>query len=148
MSQIDELFGKALNMADAAGKKTGELVEVSRLKLSLAKLNTSIDEEYKNLGKIVYEMRSIEKADTHAVDEICEKIVVLREKIKQLEQQIAILTNTNLCECCKNSNPSCALFCSKCGAKIDKTANADTKPEEEEDGFTQRYINDEPNNED
>ena len=55
MSRFDDLLLKAKTVANAAGKKTGELVEVSKLKLEAVQINSDIQKAYERLGSVVYE---------------------------------------------------------------------------------------------
>ena len=47
----------AIEKANVVGKKTGELVDTSKLKLQAVDLNSDIKRNYEALGRAVYESR-------------------------------------------------------------------------------------------
>lgn len=51
---FDSLISKMKNAASAAGQKTGELYEFSKLKVKVVSLKNQLGKEYKKLGKAVY----------------------------------------------------------------------------------------------
>lgn len=54
MFDFDSLISKVKNAASAAGQKTGELYEFSKLKVKVMSLKSQLGKEYKKLGKAVY----------------------------------------------------------------------------------------------
>ena len=114
-SMAAEAAGKA---AQNVGKKTGEVVEVTKLNLKIFDLNTEIEVLYKALGRMVY--------DTHAgkevnAEELDEKIAAIDEKkalIAEIKEKVAEKKTITKCpncgrECDKNDS-----FCRTCGAQI------------------------------
>ncbi len=69
---MEELFGKAKKVVDAAGKKTGEFVEISKLKLSAMQLNTDIKALYEKLGSAVYSMNKAHYNNAELLDSLTE----------------------------------------------------------------------------
>ena len=70
MSRFDDLLLKAKTVANAAGKKTGELVEVSKLKLEAVQINSDIQKAYERLGSVVYEQEKT-GADNNDLIALC-----------------------------------------------------------------------------
>lgn len=54
MFDFDTLISKAKSAATAAGQKTGEIYELSKLKMKIISLRSQLGKEYKKLGKAVY----------------------------------------------------------------------------------------------
>ena len=55
MSAFDHFLDKAKQMADVAGRKTGEVVESSKYKMQAYKITGNIQKAYEKLGSIVYD---------------------------------------------------------------------------------------------
>lgn len=54
MNELNTLFGKARSFANAVGKKTGEVVETSKVKLQMVSVNGEISRAYEEIGSLVY----------------------------------------------------------------------------------------------
>lgn len=125
MNKFDELFNKAKAVANAAGKKTGEMVEVSKLKLQVVQLNSDVDKIYKRIGELTYiqsrnntdAKREIETAMAE-IDKMYQEIEALNIKINDAQQMIK-------CQNCGAANSVDAIFCSRCGKSLNETANAE-----------------------
>ena len=57
MANINEFINTAKDLADLAGKKAGEAVEVSKLKINNVKINGEIQKTYEKLGAFVYKFQ-------------------------------------------------------------------------------------------
>ena len=56
MGVWEEIWDKTKDVANAAGKKTGEIVEISKYKIQVAQINGDIRSQYEKLGNAVYNM--------------------------------------------------------------------------------------------
>ena len=126
---IEDIFGKAKKVANAAGKKTGELVELSKLKLNAMQINTDIKALYQKLGGAVYSMKRASYENQELLDSLMEEIDDKREELKAVNDQIAALQKAKECPCCQTKNPKEAYYCQKCGSKLS------VPDKEDEDGF-------------
>ena len=106
---MEELFGKAKKVANAAGKKTGELVEISKLKLSAMQVNTDIKAHYEN---------------SELLESLIEEIDEKRAELKKINDKIAVLQKAKECPCCQTKNPQTAFYCQKCGSKLPTPADS------------------------
>lgn len=109
---------RARDAADKAGKKTGEMVEFSKLKISAAENQKKIDGEYAELGKMVYKAAKDHTDCTEYVNEKAVAIDALFEKQKELEDKINAMRKIKKCEQCGSENTESAEYCCKCGAKL------------------------------
>lgn len=131
MVSFDDLFNKARDVANLAGKKTGEVVEVSKLKLKAVQLNADIQKAYEKLGSIVYEQ---EKTDGNAAELIAlcvSEIDLLFTEFNDINDKIAETKSTIKCHNCGAINSDEAIYCSRCGTTLiipytNKTENEDT----------------------
>lgn len=84
---IEDIFGKAKQAASAAGKKTEELVEISKLKLSAMQVNTDIKALYEKLGSAVYSMQKAHYENPELVASLVEEIDDKRGDLKKIRDK-------------------------------------------------------------
>lgn len=116
---IGDRTGKAYkNAADNAGKKAADVVASTKLNLKIFDLNAEIDQIYKEIGKMVYDIHlGVEEDEeelNHRLDLIDEKIASvesLREKIKDIKAE-------PVCPSCGRACKKTDTFCSGCGAQL------------------------------
>lgn len=122
MSKFDEIFDEfvymAKNAADVATKKTGEVVEVSKLRYQIKQTQWEIEKTYAKLGAIVYES----KKGTENFDEMIQLAVVeiddLNQKLADLAQKVRAYKKIVECTSCSKENEMGALYCTRCGAPL------------------------------
>ncbi len=115
---IEDIFDRAKQVADAAGKKTSELVGISKLKLSAMQLGNEIRELYRKLGGAVYSMTKADYENPELVAALVEEIDEKREALQKLRDQIAMLQKAKACPCCQTKNHKDAAYCQRCGSKL------------------------------
>lgn len=118
---FEDVFGKAKKAANVAGKKTEELVEISKLKFSAMQINTDIKALYEKLGNAVYSMKKANYENPELVDGLVEEIDDKRKELKDIHDEIAVLQKAKECPCCQTKNPKDAYYCQKCGSKLPVT---------------------------
>lgn len=118
MANIEGFIDKARLVADAAGKKTGEIVEISKLKLQCVKLNNDINKLYAKLGESVYAMKGQGYENTAVIDNLCSNIKKLLKQLDDVSAKIADMKNIIICSACGEKNPNTSYYCSKCGSRI------------------------------
>ena len=132
---IEDIFGKAKQAATAAGKKTEELVEISKLKLSAMQVNTDIKALYEKLGSAVYSMQKAHYENPELMASLVEDIDEKRGELKKIRDKIAVLQKAKECPCCQTKNSRDAYYCQKCGSKLpvqeDDCAESDIRSEDD-----------------
>lgn len=118
MGVFEDAVLRAKDAADFAGKKTSELVEMSKLKLSASSVEKRIDSEYLELGKMVYKAAKENTDCTEYVTEKTAAIDALYDEYAQVQRKINELRKVKRCPECSADNASDAVYCSKCGAKL------------------------------
>jgi ribosomal protein L40E len=109
---------KAKGAADFAGKKTGEFVELSKLRISASEIEKKIDSEYLELGKMVYKAAKEHTDCTDYVGEKAAAIDALFVEHAEFTRKISELRNVKKCPQCDHENPPEAEYCTKCGTKL------------------------------
>lgn len=117
MDFIKNITKKVTETAKVAAKKSGEMVELTKLKMNISSEEDKIEKEYAQMGKIVFETFERGEKVGEEFEAHCEKIASYRENIKAMKDQILKLKNVKTCPECGEEVDSEALFCPKCGAK-------------------------------
>ena len=113
---MENFIAELKNTANKVFKKSGELVELSKTKISIATIKSDISSNFKLLGEIVYlSQRDGSEINTDEVEEIMERINALYEKMADLNETATGLMNKKLCPECEEANETDAAFCSRCG---------------------------------
>lgn len=118
MGVFEDAVIKAKVAADYAGKKTGEFVEISKLRISASETEKKIDDEYRELGKMVYKASKEHTDCTEYVQEKATAIDTLYTELAGINNKINDLRNVKKCPLCSFINQQEADFCMKCGTKL------------------------------
>ena len=115
MNDFNAILSKMKSWANAAGKKTEEVVEASKLKLQIVSLNGEISKAYEELGSLVYHAAKKNETIGEEMDVAMDKIDSLLEKLQELESKVGEIKKVRTCSNCGASCPTDAHFCSRCG---------------------------------
>ena len=96
-------------------KKTGDMVEVSKINISISQEKDKISKLYSEIGKATYEQYKAGN-DVGFTDK-CEIIVEHEATIQQLQQRIQEIKNVKNCISCGAVMELETAFCPQCGAK-------------------------------
>jgi len=55
MATIDDVISKAKTVAEAAGKKTSEFIEITKLRIEIAEQEREMAYIFEGLGRLVYD---------------------------------------------------------------------------------------------
>ena len=119
MGTFEDVVIKAKSVADAAGKKTVELVEMTKLSLAIAEAKDKNEKIFCEMGKIVYDAV---KDDSDCIEEIKAKALIVDDNIvmiNQLNEKLAQMKCMKKCAICGSDNQKVSTYCHKCGAKLD-----------------------------
>lgn len=117
MAFLENLGKKVGEAAQAAAKKSGELVEVTKLNVSIGQEEDKIHKLYLQIGKSVYEKSKAEGVADDYVKEACDAVAAHEQNIKALREKIAEIKGIKSCVSCGAEMEKAQIFCSKCGAK-------------------------------
>lgn len=123
---MEKFISEIKNRADKVAKKSGELVEISKTKLSMANTKSEISSNFKILGELVYlSQKASTESDPQKIEETISKIDELYERLGELSELNSMLKNEKNCPNCKKSNSIDAQFCSGCGYKFSNNDSED-----------------------
>ena len=115
---FDDVLSKAKGAAYVATKKTGEIVEVSKLKLKCIQLNGQIKDEYEKLGSAVYSMRKNGYENEELIASVSAEIDSLLKELDEVSSKVESIKSIIVCPTCGKKNPDTSYYCSKCGSRI------------------------------
>ena len=126
MDKFIDTLKKGFNIAvNEAGKlkkvvadKTTNIVDVTKLNLSLNEAERKTGKLYEKIGEIVYENYASGNDVDIELRTICAEIETLKEEADNLKEQIAALKNAAVCPSCGQQNDKSGDYCSKCGEKL------------------------------
>lgn len=124
MGTLDSIFNRARDVANDMGKKANDVVEVSKLKLSVVSLGSDIDKVYQKLGLMVYEMVKSGSENRELIDGCVAEVDALKIKLDEVNAKMDELKNVRRCEGCGNAVELSAQFCPMCGTLIRKPVQA------------------------
>lgn len=122
MTNINDLLNAAKGWADLAGKKANEAVEVSKLQINNVKINGDLQKAYEKLGAFVYKMHKEDDSNEELILMCISEIDDLMEQLEDNEKKINEARHKVKCPSCEAVNELDAIYCIKCGAKIETVA--------------------------
>ena len=124
----------AASMANTVAKKSGELVEISKLTLNLAALEESKGDLLKEIGQLVFDQYEAGSEFSEDLKAQCGSVKETNEKINTIKEKIMEIKNINKCQACGTDMKLDDVFCSKCGAKLPEVEiNEEVVAEEQND---------------
>ena len=116
-SVFENLSRKVTDTAKAAAKKSSEVVEVTKLNLSIGSEEDKIKKAYAEIGKNVYGVFASGEEVGDSFKCQCELIRSYENNIKDMRLKILDLKELKICPTCGIELESEIAFCSKCGTK-------------------------------
>ena len=111
---------KGFTIAAQKTKETSESVfEIAKLKYKLVEINSEIEENFKKIGKLVYNAGE-EEDITEGIKELCEEITSLSEKRDDMQENFNELVNKKQCPKCGMKLDKDFEYCPKCGHSFEE----------------------------
>ena len=113
-----EKIKRKLSKAAVKTKETsGTMVEIAKLKYKITEIKCNIDDNYKAIGKLVYNASDDEDISA-GISELREKITSLIEAKNDMQSRCDELVNKKQCPECESRIEKDFDFCPKCGYKF------------------------------
>ncbi|MBQ9938243.1 MAG: zinc ribbon domain-containing protein [Oscillospiraceae bacterium] len=116
---FDDIFEGVKDIAEIAGQKTVEIVDVSKLKIELASINNSIKKCHEKLGVLTYNAAK-KGTDSAVIDSCIEELDALYAKRDECREKINEVRPVRRCPNCGAARSASAIYCNICGEKIEK----------------------------
>lgn len=126
---FDTALGKIKDFANAAGKKTEEVVEISKLKISKAQTNSDLQKAFERLGRVYYEMRTDEADYSDIVKVSIAEINELKAKLEDIDEKYAQVKQVIRCKKCGGFCARDSLYCARCGTPLQPKDTQETEQE-------------------
>lgn len=130
MSVLENFTKKVTETAKAAAKKSGDIVEVTKLSVAINTEEDKIEQEYTNIGKIIFESYNNGAQVSDEISGICSRIKAHEKNIEEIKQKIQDLKKVKICTNCKNEMDIDIAYCPKCGTKQEIPQPAPAAPTE------------------
>ncbi len=119
MGVFEDVILNAKTAVNAVGKKAGEMVDISKLRLSATEITREISNQFEEIGRMIYEAKKAETnpdesiaAKTAVIDELYEQLDAVHDKLDELKKSVK-------CETCGTRCAKGTVYCPKCGVKLD-----------------------------
>jgi hypothetical protein len=106
--------------ANDAGRKAGELWEITRLRMQIYDLNSELKDIFRKMGEIVFAAHQDPDADTGGIDALLTQAAEKSSEINGMRQRVASFKQADAC-----ANPDCGrsvekedAFCRTCGTAV------------------------------
>jgi len=99
-------------------KKTGEIVEATKVKVAIADLENEIETMYADIGRLVFKAYSDNTPPSEEINEKCAQITLKLKEVDELEIKLSGIKDEIKCPECGADNASGSQFCSSCGTKL------------------------------
>lgn len=112
-----DIGGKAREVT----RRSTELLEVTKMKFDLSKLEKEMENNLAGLGALVYQQSKGEEGLESEIERLCQVTRELEANIKSVEEQIAKLQPKPItCPQCSAVLPEGGKYCSYCGLNVVK----------------------------
>lgn len=115
---FDEMLNRTRSVAEAFSEKSAKAIDVSRKKIELIDTTKRLEKAYAAFGRYQYSAMHGEEISESAVEASLVEIEQLREKVKQLEDEIDLMMDVKICKECGSKVKSTSAYCSACGANM------------------------------
>ncbi len=118
MTSFEDVMSKAKSVAETAGKKTADMIDVARLKMQAAEIEKDIASMLEGLGRLVYDSRNSQEDISAVIESFETKLDERFAELASVRAKIDEFRNKVRCKSCATPNPEDACYCKKCGGKL------------------------------
>lgn len=119
MGLMDKLSNSVSTTAKNIGKKSTQIVEVSKLNASVRKRDEELMKQFEELGQYVYiRLKKLNYVTREELEETIRLIEQIEADIKTLEKLILNVRNINYCERCDIELEDETRYCPLCGRSV------------------------------
>lgn len=115
---FEKLKSKLSNAAVKTKETSGTMVEIAKLKYKLLEVNSNIDDNYKSIGKLVYNSSDDEDI-SEKLKELSDKLTILIDTKNDMQSRYDDLLSKKQCPECEARMEKDFDFCPKCGYKFE-----------------------------
>lgn len=118
MTLFDELRNVVTETAKTAVKKSNEIVEITKLNISISDEQSKMKSILGDIGQLVYDMYKSGMQLSENIEIKCSEIDDATERIKIMKEKLSQLKKQKICPNCKKDNEIESIYCSRCGVRF------------------------------
>ena len=143
MEILEKIGDAASKTYKFTAEKTSKIAKETKIKMQINEYKGDIKEIYIEIGEYVYEkFVKGEKTDLEELNQRCEEIQILSDKIVNCKNEILKLNEKRQCKNCYAEIEISANYCPNCGFKQEKE---EEKSEQQEESKEEEEIKKEEN---
>lgn len=131
MGVFEDVILNVKSALDTVGKKTGDFVDLSKLKLNESEIKSGISKNYEQLGKLTYKSIKNDYDNKEEITNCISEIDRLYTELKEIQGQISTMKKVKVCCKCGNENDQEMKYCGYCGAKLTQEVVVDIDEQKE-----------------
>ncbi|GAB6086778.1 zinc ribbon domain-containing protein [Alkaliphilus crotonatoxidans] len=124
MSWIERLSNGVSETAKNIGKRSTEVVEISKLSMSIRRKEEEISKRFEEMGQYIYgRLKKLNLVTRDELYEMLREVEALEEEIRTYERLILSIRNIAYCDHCQIELEEDARYCPLCGRSVSKGMN-------------------------
>ena len=116
---------EAEKLTKVVADKTSNIVDVTKLNISLSDTEKKMNKLYVSIGEAVYADYANGEDIPENLSDLCSQIESFKAEADAIRSQIAELKSSVACPACSSTNDKDSEYCSKCGAKLFEDSEKD-----------------------
>ena len=133
MEILEKIGDAASKTYKFTAEKTSKIAKETKIKMQINEYKGDIKDIYIEIGEYVYEkFVKGEKTDLEELNQRCEEIQILSDKIVNCKNEILKLNEKRQCKNCYAEIEISANYCPNCGFKQENEEQEENKTENEE----------------
>jgi hypothetical protein len=126
LKKLSDGAKSSVEAAKKVGRKSSDLVESTKIKFEISKLEKEVENNISALGYLTFVKFKGEEGHDEEIERLINSTKSLEDEVAELEEQVEKLhPKPPVCPICTTEYPPGAKFCMNCGAKIEKEAPAE-----------------------
>ncbi len=118
MATFEDAVVKTKEYFDIACKKTGDFVDMQKLKIDAAKIRSEINKDFESIGRMYYDGHKNGKDNSDAIKAVIADVDGKYNELAEIEDKISEVKGGNCCADCGTQNADDSAYCRKCGKKL------------------------------
>ena len=116
--RFEEFSEKLSKTAESVGNKASEMVQITKIKKDIHSLKQANNQDYKEIGKLIYNMYLKDVVHDPEIMDICDTISERDIKIEECRKELSSIKGERLCPCCGKYYSDDMVYCPYCGERV------------------------------
>ncbi|HYF81482.1 MAG TPA: zinc-ribbon domain-containing protein [Clostridia bacterium] len=120
MDLLNDIGKKITETAKSVTKKSEDIVEITKLNLTIGSEEDKIKRMFYEIGSELYRSYTNGKPIGDFYDSKCNEVKQIEENIKAIKERILLLKGNKICKTCNTVVDAEVNYCPNCGEKLEK----------------------------